>query len=343
MRKIRAAALVLALCLLLVPLGGCSRGEDTAAIATSKNGEIPAGVYLYYLTAAYDDAAAAVENPYGNVLEQTVDGVPAAEWIARNARNETMASAAASAKFEELGLSLDAQTTARIASTVSSMWSSYGARLESFGIAQSSLEQVIASSYKSRALLHALYGEGGEFEIPEAQLRDYYEETYRRVIPLVMSNTLLEGEGLELQKQRFADYYERALAGEELLDLIIEENAFQTGVEPEEAAAQFAGSTQEVVVTRDTTGYPQDLLDQIFATQEKNAVQKYEGEDYDILFEVRELAGDDFSFEGAHDTILEAAAAEDYRAYLEAAAQEIGYALNEKAVARYTVEEMLNR
>ena len=126
------------------------------------------------------------------------------------------------------------------------------------------------------------------------------------------------------------------------MDLNVAEYVFQTGLEPEQAREQLSGRTQEVIVSKSSTGYPEGLIDQVFAAP-KNAVQKYESDEYDVLFEVRELTGADFSFETVYDAVLQDACRDDYAAYLKEAAYAAGLSFNEKALSRYKIQEVIQR
>ena len=77
-------------------------------------------------------------------------------------------------------------------------------------------------------LIETLYGEGGEFEIPQEELEAYYETAYRRVILLAMPKLAASEEELAEMQRLFGEYYDRARGGEEMRELVIEEYARET-------------------------------------------------------------------------------------------------------------------
>ena len=340
MKKTRIFALVLALCLALT---ACNSGRDTASIASYDGKTVPAGVYLYSLTSAYGEAAAKRDDTEGELLSGTVEGVPAADWIRDDALNIVKEFVGAEQLYAQQGLSFDEATAAEIKSSQDSMWNYYGSTLEDKGIARSSLDAVVENIYKRSAVLHALYGEGGEQELTDEELRAYYSDNYRRVEMLAVMKAGVADEDKETVAGLLDSYYDRAVAGEEMLTLIAEEYARQTGSTVEDAAAAVGGD-QTVLVSRDTTGYPAALIEQIFATSETGTPQKYTSDDFDVLFVVHDLFEGDMAnadYLAEYDTLLEGAAKDDFAARLAAAADDAGYKLNDKAVQRYKVADVV--
>ncbi len=341
MKKIRAIALLLALCMLLA---ACTSGADTASIAEYEGGSVPAGVYLYQLTSAYGEAAAKEDDASVPLLEGTVEGVAAADWIRDRALKEVKENTGAELLFDRLGLSFDEDTAAAVKSNQDSMWEYYGTTMEKKGIARSSMDRFVSSVYKRDSVLKALFGEGGEKEIPDEKLRAAYEENYRRVEMLTISKTGVAEEDKETVAGLLDSYYERAAAGEDMTALMAEEYARQNGVTAEEAA-EAVSMGQDMVIRRDNTGYPQELRDMIFSDGALDTPKKYSSDSYDVLFVVRELfSGEmsDFDYQMEHDTLLRDAAQDDLSASLAAAADEAGYRVNEKAVQRYKVADVVS-
>jgi len=340
MKHLRILTLLLALCLALT---ACSSGRDTAVIATYAGGSVPAGVYLYEITSAFSEAAAIGSSDTGNLLEGSVEGTPAADWIRDRALETVKEFAGTELLYDRLGLASDETEEAGIKSSQESMWNYYGPQLEERGIARTSLDAIVRGTYKREAVLQAIYGAGGEQEISDDVLRAYYRENYRRVEMLVISKLGLSDEGLVEASGLLDGYYDRAVAGEEMTALIAEEYARRTDTTVEEAA-ELAGDNQAVLVTRDSTGYPQALIEQIFAVAETGVPQTYTSDDYDVLFIVRELLETDAAeadYLSSYDTLLAEAAADDFAARLAQAADDAGYSVNQKAVQRYQVAKVL--
>ena len=79
MKSSRILALLLAFCMMLT---ACSQsGAETAVSASYAGGELPAGVYLYYLTTSISKVTAALEIYDESVLDETYEGKNAAECL----------------------------------------------------------------------------------------------------------------------------------------------------------------------------------------------------------------------------------------------------------------------
>ena len=342
MKKICVLALLLALCLTLGALSGCTTGKDTTVAAAYGDTELPAGIYIYYIVTAHNDAYNYVEDPLKNALDQKIDGTDASDWITARAKDMLRAHAAVEAKFSEYGLTLDETALAEVSNSADTLWINYGDEMQRYGISRTSVEAVILHNKKSVVLQDFLYGKGGEKEIPEQELLDYYQENYRRVAMLPISLSGLDEEKLTEAKALFSEYTARAEAGESLLSLMVEEYARTQSVTPEQAALVYTESTYERLVARESSGYPAGLLDQVFEA-EQDTLQKFESDTHAVLFEVHDLLGDGSAFENSRKTLVQIVSADDYRTLVLGWADEIGLSINEAAVRRYTPKAISSR
>lgn len=274
------------------------------------------------------------------LLSQTMDGVTAKDIIISDAREAMRTYATVEAVFEREGLKLTDDLISYADTTLSSFWNSYGSEMKSYGIAKSSIRLVLENALKSEMLLKHLYGEGGELEIPNEELSAYYEENYRRTILLVMSMANLSEESFATKERLFDEYFERANNGEELFDLIVEEYARTGGMTLEATYEFFEGNTQEQIISRDVD-FPAGLVEQIFETSDLDTPKQYSDDNYNIIFEVRELWGDGYNFKYLHDSLLSSCAADDYSAFLAKQSNEIDYVENSDAISLYLPERIL--
>lgn len=169
-------ALVLAAVLLLSTVG-CSSADKTWS--AKYDGEtLPIGSYIYYLAAAGTDAAGLVEDTEKSVLKQTVEGKDAEEWIREKAEYYVAYYFAVQKLMKERGLSLDEAAVQNAESAASSYWSQMGENLTAAGVAYSSFQKVIALQYEQDAIFISMYLEGGEKEVKDEELKEYFEDTY---------------------------------------------------------------------------------------------------------------------------------------------------------------------
>jgi len=338
MKALRILALLLALCMLLTAC--LTNGAATAVSATYSGGDLPAGVYLYYLATSTSKVTSALEIYDETVLNETYEGKNAAEWIVNDARESLRTHAVVEAKFAELGLSLGEDIINYADATLSTFWAKYGHEMKQYGIAKSSADLVILNNIKSDILITALYGEGGEHEISEDELLDYYKENYRRTILLVMPMANMSEESFAIKERLFDEYYDRIRNGEDIYDLIIEEYARTGGLTIDETREVFKNDTQIQVISRDVA-LPEALIDQIFSTTELDVPQQYSDGDFNIIFEVRDLVRDGFNFNYMRETLLTKCADEDYRAKLSDWADSINFVENSAAIERYQPTRIL--
>ena len=155
-----ALLLAVAMCF---SLAGCY-DEDLNWSAKYDDTELPAGAYIYYLSIAYNEAASKVSTE-DEVLKCEIDGTPAETWIKNRADEYVNQYFYIQNEMKRL--------------TTESYWNYFGTSFEKFGIAKTSFD--IAYSQYNRMYLkvfNALYGEGGENEVPESELRQHIEDDY---------------------------------------------------------------------------------------------------------------------------------------------------------------------
>ena len=169
-----ALLLAVAMCF---SLAGCY-DEDLNWSAKYDDTELPAGAYIYYLSIAYNEAASKVSTE-GEVLKSEIDGTPAETWIKNRADEYVNQYFYIQNEMKRLGLEMTDEDYSTCLQTTESYWNYFGTSFEKFGIAKTSFD--IAYSQYNRMYLkvfNALYGEGGENEVPESELRQHIEDDY---------------------------------------------------------------------------------------------------------------------------------------------------------------------
>ena len=213
LKRAAAAVLALAMC---AGLAGCY-SEDKAWSAKLGDDTMPIGGYIYYLTSAYSEAAEKISSE-NSVLGSSIDGQGAEEWLRNRAVDYLYSYYFVEQKFNELGLSFDEEEQEAVQTSVNTMWSYSKAAFEGLGIAESSFEKAYGL-YNQRLslLLPAMYGKGGELEIPQADVKDYYVNgyTYYQYFSVPLTKTGEEGSSVELtedekatEKQMLEDWVE---------------------------------------------------------------------------------------------------------------------------------------
>ncbi len=182
MKKVFAVILAAALCL---SFAGCYDENNTWA--AKKGGDtLPIGGYIYYLYSAYSEAMGKVSSE-DEVLKADIEdfldeskSMSGEEWVKARAMNYLNSYYFISDKFAELGLELTEDELSNAQSSTDSMWTYYKATFEdNLGVAKESFHQAFSLyNVKYRKVMEALYGEGGEMEVPEDELKTYFTENY---------------------------------------------------------------------------------------------------------------------------------------------------------------------
>jgi len=185
----RAAAAVLCGALAVT---ACGCGANTTTALTIDGTEIPAGVYISYQMDALSEAQSvlAEEQPDLDMTaegfdfkKQTIEGVAAEEWVKNKTVELCRTYVASNRMFDEYGLSLTAEQKAELSAYVKSTWDeenmyaqyiygydTLGEYYETLGVGEKSFEAIQTVFTKQEALFNHIYGEGGELEVPAAEL-----------------------------------------------------------------------------------------------------------------------------------------------------------------------------
>ena len=150
-----ALLLAVAMCF---SLAGCY-DEDLNWSAKYDDTELPAGAYIYYLSIAYNEAASKVSTE-DEVLKSEIDGTPAETWIKNRADEYVNQYFYIQNEMKRLGLEMTDEDYSTCLQTTS------------FDIAYSQYNRMYLKVF------NALYGEGGENEVPESELRQHIEDDY---------------------------------------------------------------------------------------------------------------------------------------------------------------------
>ena len=238
-------------CLLLVSaLSGCY-SEDKAWAARRGDDTAPIGTYIYYLSNAYQEALTLVEDDTKSVFDQEIDGKDGAQWVKDRARESLKLMYYVDQRMEDLGLTLDEDDQSQIESLTGSQWSAYSASFDQYGIAQTSLERAYSQFIvEYQKVFEAVYGPGGEKEVSDDELREYYEGTYVDVDYFTCAytkynesgstDTMTDDEKAEAAKE-YQQYVTRIQNGE----LTIEEAAEEYQAARDEEAAAASSSSSE--------------------------------------------------------------------------------------------------
>ena len=249
----------------------CTGCKNITTAMTIGDYVVPAGVYLYYLNSAYNTALSQLKEEHEDLDTEDIDAVKATPLEGKDVRTWCEDKAvefcadfvATETKFDELGLSLDADTKTNIDSMMDYYWQSYEETMTANGISEESFKKVMTSSYKSQEIFDYYYAVGGEEGVTEDELKAYYIENNIRAQYVVFD--LHDGEGNLLKsddkaemKKLVEEYQKRAekaykSGGAEAvmteMDAIQEDYAlYKESVAAEESAAAETATEEDTVI-----------------------------------------------------------------------------------------------
>ncbi len=174
LKKIVTAVLA---ALLASSAAGCAADKSWAAKDSSLT--IPIGAYIYNLYYAYSQAQSKVTDSSKAVLDQKIENKDAASWIREKALTYTKSLLLVDQKMKEMHLTLTDDEKKQAEQAGASAWNSYSSQFEKYGIAKSSFQLAYADNvYKEDKIFEAVYGKGGQKEVSDSGLKDYYVKTY---------------------------------------------------------------------------------------------------------------------------------------------------------------------
>ncbi len=220
----RITAAVTTLCMMFTCFA-C--GEDTGIAMTVDGYDVRAGIYLYYVVNAYNDAiSVATENgetfadcettkDIKKILKKTtIDDISAEEWIQNKATESCIEYVAIQREFDRLELKLSGEDIADIDSSLAGTLTFFDEFFEDSGISEESARDILVSQKKLDLIWQAYYGEDGSVGVKEDTLYDYYAENYLRYKYISMplkdgKGNLLKADGKAEIEKMAKDYLAR--------------------------------------------------------------------------------------------------------------------------------------
>ena len=275
--KARILAVVLA-AVLLFALAGCT--TDITYITEHEGIKVYTGLYTCALLRGMNTALQYVPSDTQDIWAEQIDGVPIEQWISDHAHDTVQEYVALQLKARELGIELtedELSTAAGMASILDQYYTYYSLN----NVADVELQQFCQMQLLYQDVFLALYGEGGEREIPAQEVEDYYTENY-----------------LDFRILTFQSYDQdgHAYTGPELTD-------YKELIKEYEAAAQEDPSRMDELICRyqhyrtlyiagDDTANPLPTSgDQVDVTDQLQQISYYDQYDYpaEVLDMIREL------------------------------------------------------
>lgn len=330
-------------------------GEDTAHIGNVGGMDVPAGIYLYYMTGAYSSASMQKTEEQKTVWEVTVDGKTAEEYIAEEGLLRTKKFVAIEKKFDELGLTLTEKEKADIKSSAEGYYKQSEEVLKSSGIGLDSFTKIVMNDTKYSKLFDAYYdAETGIDPVKSSTIKTYLKENYARIKVIEVSlkdfdDNLLKGTEKENAINLAKEYQSKAT--KDNFDELIYDNyntymkkyAEKNGTEftpIEYKPDEIEEYSLEEIIDKDNSMLPASVTEEIFDHKADGKAFLVEGSDaYYVVIRYNILDREGIE-ETYKDTIIKALKSEEFAELETKWAEELSIEWNEKAKERYAPKEL---
>lgn len=349
---VKTAAVLLALL-----LSGC--GGDTTWAYESGGEKMPTGVYVMLEISAVAAAGnrigeqggtTSTQPEFSEIMKQTVDGVPAKDYIASETMKRVREYYAVKAQFEQRGLALTETETTAAENAVNSVLGSNRAFYEGNGVAESSVREYYTASARKTSLFNFLYGEGGEREVPAEELKAHFAEKYYMVdaVPIYKpfygssdDESALEKELADIKA--FAETGLADLKGGKAIEQIAYELMLRSAGEDEAARAAVTTPKTEdlrmVLMDSDRTTYGDKFIDALKATPVGESAL-VEDDTFFILFKRVDNLADEQAFTAYKSLLINDLRADEFNAELATAGESLSLNGNTPALNRFAAEKL---
>lgn len=258
-------------------------GSDTKWALQYGDYEARAGIFLFYQMSAYSEAITNLQedNPDLDTSDtkalknSTIDDTPIEEWIQNDATEKVEVYLQVLKQFDELGLELSEDDLASIKTLTDTYWQYYSQYYTQNGIGEQSFKDINTYSYKMKKVFDYYYGEGGVEEVPEQDLKDYYEEHNARVKYICLNSTDADGNFLSDEMKTMAEnFLTRANTGENFDNLIAEYEDYKTKLAEEQSAETTTiatDSSQSEGTLDSTSANSSDTVDETQISEDVSA------------------------------------------------------------------------
>lgn len=225
-----------------VSVAGCA---DITKMGTVEDKEINAGVYLWFVNAAMDDAQTEVDNQLSDMgtsaskienfsyFDYNVQEKPFAQFVEEKTLELVKQHVAIEKKAEELGLSLTDEEESVIKQNAKDLWKTeityygystgvtYGENYEQAGISRQSYTQVQLVNSLRNKLFDKYYEENGITPTDQKDIDVYFEDNYGRFEIIQVALEDAKGEKIETEQgkadklKQAEGYLDRLLKGED--------------------------------------------------------------------------------------------------------------------------------
>ncbi len=288
---------------------------------------VPKGIYALRMISAFYMAEVELDLEEAlttkELLKKEIDGVSAEEWIKDFTLEAVKKYIAVEKEFKRLELKLSDNSIAYAKSMAASQWKTYQFTYAKNGISLETLENANINSRKESVLFWELYGEGGEQEVTDSQIEDFFEENYFTINEILLPKKDEDGKvydeaKLQELRDKAQDYLERAAT--EDFDQLVAESMDEHIHE---------GETYEKMISKEKSGYEESTINKLTAAKVGDVFMD-EDDEYILVIKKCETEDVDEIIEKNHDSLVTEMKTDEFGDYLLGVADEMDIKVNEK-------------
>ncbi|MBQ8571868.1 MAG: hypothetical protein IJ451_00200 [Ruminococcus sp.] len=365
---------ILLAAIMLISAAGCGSKPDYSY--KTDNVSYAEGVYLYSLFSAYNEAYSILQESLGDkfdstasilditsTFDETGEKLLCETWIKDQADLITRNLAALDEKVAEYGITLDKTQVESARQLAKEDWYlgpyyeyyvasgyeavSYEDMLSPYGI---SFDSFFTSSYlasvKQSAIFDHLYGKGGEEEVSDKEITDYFTQNYTSYAYFIVN--LYETAIDEETSQQVYHPYSDELVNDVKAELDSYVKLINSGKDYTEIANKYVKAhnltndpTVKNIEILDNSALGEEVLKALKGLDEGKATYiKVGSGDTSVMyfitkFDINNEAEEYLSADGNRHTILQALKSEDFSNYLDDITENVVVDINEKVIEKY--------
>ncbi|MDL2294248.1 hypothetical protein LJC60_06410 [Ruminococcaceae bacterium OttesenSCG-928-D13] len=323
MKLKRIVALLLVCALLALTMTGCI-GNFYENAGTIDGVEISSGLYLMAQFNAYFEARNLAQDA-DNVLKEKIEGEKASKWI-QNRTEELLRRFVAILKISrEKKISLSSEGQQNVESAMQ-YWDYMVDMYTENGVSEATVRRFNTNSELAGDIFDALYGEGGELQVSDADLKAEYTEKYAHIRFFSIPTSKLDpSTDMTTEVSALTDaMVARLYGGATLEDVVLDdvESVYTDVLERDVGSANTVESITSSYVNlypENFETYSEDFLEEL-KNQSVGDFGSYNMGATIIVYEKIEMFADDEEFQNQRTTILTSLKSEAFEDYLSAAA-----------------------
>lgn len=322
---------------------GCSKNYET--VVTVDGTAFSPSMYLCAQYQAYNAALSYVADA-ANVLDVTIEEMPAEEWIHAETIKNLQVYVWTEKTYEEMGLEIDAEEQAYIDYQIEYYWPYVEAAYTENGIGEETYRKFVTLDYKSNELFSKIYEDGSEKAPTEDEYIAYMNENYARIKGFYMPMTDAEGNEMdENQLKSVAELCDAAVAelnaGADLEEVCGKYKSKAAIIASDKTAYEDGSQyVTDTYIGKNSESFAQIVSANAFAMEENGEYTYDETNNRYLIYQRVPNFGDGSELSDIKANLLSEMKGEEHLAYVESETSKLDVAENTGAVKYYSVNKI---